>query len=123
MSDREAQRIAEQVVQIVAELPDRTSPDDWPEAMLVTADELRDIVSDAVLAAPACDRPPEALLLDETILKIREIAFDWLHSTGDANAHATMKRIYDLADAKLHAALRTEQGRGAAAPDSERPKG
>lgn len=61
MSDREAQWIAEQVVQIVAELPDRTSPDDWPEAMLVTADELRDIVSDAVLAAPAWDRPPEAL--------------------------------------------------------------
>lgn len=28
------------VIQRVAELPDRTSPDDWPEAMLVTAEEL-----------------------------------------------------------------------------------
>jgi hypothetical protein len=28
----------------VAELPDRTSPDDWPEAMLVTSEELRAIV-------------------------------------------------------------------------------
>jgi len=33
------------VIQRVAELPDRTSPQDWPEAMLVTADELRVILS------------------------------------------------------------------------------
>jgi hypothetical protein len=32
------------VIQQVAELPDRTSPDDWPDAMLVTADELRQIL-------------------------------------------------------------------------------
>jgi len=32
------------IVRDVAELPDRDSPDDWPEAMLVTADELRSIV-------------------------------------------------------------------------------
>lgn len=35
---------AGRVVQAVAELPDRTSLDDWPEAMLVTGDELHDIV-------------------------------------------------------------------------------
>ena len=38
-------------IQRVAELPDRTSPDDWPEAMLVTADELRVILADALEAA------------------------------------------------------------------------
>lgn len=32
------------VVRDVAELPDRTSPDDWPEALLVTAEELREIL-------------------------------------------------------------------------------
>lgn len=32
--------IAERIAKDVAELSDRTSPDDWPEAMLVTADEL-----------------------------------------------------------------------------------
>lgn len=32
------------IVNDVAELPDRTSPDDWPDAMLVTADELRNIM-------------------------------------------------------------------------------
>ena len=28
------------VIVDVSELPDRSSPDDWPEALLVTADEL-----------------------------------------------------------------------------------
>lgn len=50
MTDLEAQAeaLAQQVVQDVAELPDRTSPDDWPEAMLVTSEELRSIVSAAL---------------------------------------------------------------------------
>lgn len=38
--------LVDRIVQRVAELPDRASPDDWPEAMLVTADELRTIVDD-----------------------------------------------------------------------------
>lgn len=36
--------VTDRVVRRVAELPDRTSPQDCPEAMLVTADELRKIV-------------------------------------------------------------------------------
>lgn len=36
--------IADRVTRDVAELPDRTSPDEWPEAMLVTEKELRAIV-------------------------------------------------------------------------------
>ena len=36
--------VADEIVQAVSELPDRSSPDDWPEAMIVTSDELRDIV-------------------------------------------------------------------------------
>jgi hypothetical protein len=38
----------DRLIQEVAELPDRTSPDDWPEAMLVTADELRTILRAAL---------------------------------------------------------------------------
>lgn len=34
-----------QIIRDVAELPDRTSPDDWPEALLVTATELRKILA------------------------------------------------------------------------------
>jgi L-aminopeptidase/D-esterase-like protein len=36
--------IVDLIVRDVAELPDRTSPDDWPEAMIVTATELRQII-------------------------------------------------------------------------------
>lgn len=36
--------VAARVCRDVAELPDRSSPEDWPEAMLVTAGELRRIV-------------------------------------------------------------------------------
>lgn len=37
-------RIINLIVRDVAELPDRTSPEDWPEAMLVTDHELRGIL-------------------------------------------------------------------------------
>jgi len=48
----------ERVIQRVAELPDRASPDDWPEAMLVTADELREILEgeEGELAEAEADR-------------------------------------------------------------------
>jgi hypothetical protein len=36
--------LANRIVRDVAELPDRSSPDDWPEAMIVTDAELREIV-------------------------------------------------------------------------------
>ncbi|GAA4475438.1 hypothetical protein [Gluconacetobacter asukensis] len=39
------------VLQAVAELPDRSSPDDAPDMMLVTADELASIVRAAIDAA------------------------------------------------------------------------
>lgn len=45
--------IAIRVVQRVAELPDRTSPVDWPDAMLVTSAELQFIVTDEINNAAA----------------------------------------------------------------------
>lgn len=47
------------VLRDVAELPDRNSPEDWPDAMLVTGAELRQII---VTHAPA--EPVNARLLD-----------------------------------------------------------
>lgn len=44
--DAREEEMITRVVRRVAELPDRTSPDEWPEAMLVTADELQQIVSE-----------------------------------------------------------------------------
>ena len=45
--------VARAVVLSVSELPDRTSPDDWPDAMLVTAEELTDAVTTAITAYEA----------------------------------------------------------------------
>lgn len=39
------QRVMDDIVREVAELPDRTSPEDRPDMMLVTADELRAILA------------------------------------------------------------------------------
>lgn len=46
-----ANRVVECVLQDVSELPDRTSPNDAPEMMLVTGDELADIIRAALTAA------------------------------------------------------------------------
>ena len=53
-----ADTIATAACQRVAELPDRDSPADWPEAMLVTGDELHMIVREAVIEAQAAPAHP-----------------------------------------------------------------
>ena len=45
--------LVQRIVRDVAELPDRDSPEDWPEAMLVTGDELAEIVRSALAAGGA----------------------------------------------------------------------
>lgn len=55
----------EEAVRHVAELPDRTSPANWPEAMLVTSDELREILSTLIAALddlPDSGETPAALV-------------------------------------------------------------
>lgn len=37
--------LVDDIIRDVAELPDRTSPEGWPEAMLVTEEELRRILT------------------------------------------------------------------------------
>ncbi|PWB21363.1 hypothetical protein DCO45_02905 [Comamonas sp. JNW] len=60
--------MADQICQRVAELPDRDSPADWPEAMLVTPDELRNIILDAIndaAQAVAAQAAPAAVAVPE----------------------------------------------------------
>lgn len=54
-ADAGVEEVISGIIQEIAELPDRTSPVAWPEAMLVTADELRSILQ-AVLVSPAATR-------------------------------------------------------------------
>lgn len=46
-----ARTLAERLTLDVAELPDRTSPDDWPEAMLITDSELRQMAEAVIREA------------------------------------------------------------------------
>ena len=50
ITKEEAEAVIQEVLYDVANLPDRSSPDDWPEAMLVTEKELKQILLDALLA-------------------------------------------------------------------------
>lgn len=53
--------LIERIVKRIAELPDRSSPDDWPEAMLVTAEELDFILRDELAGEFASPFMCEAL--------------------------------------------------------------
>lgn len=70
------------IIQRVAELPDRSSPDEWPEAMLVTADELGAIVRDVVGA--------EVTRLQAENEKLRA----WAQHKSECD---TWKRLYSIA--------------------------
>jgi uncharacterized coiled-coil protein SlyX len=53
-------RFIGEVIQNVAELPDRNSPDDWPEAMLVTSEELKAILLAVHDDVPAVTHAPDS---------------------------------------------------------------
>lgn len=48
--------LVQKIVRDVAELPDRTSPEDWPEAMLVTSKELAGIIRKALSATQPTEK-------------------------------------------------------------------
>lgn len=64
-----AKKFADMVILDVSEIPDRTSPDDFPEAMLVTGQELRGIIEKhfATSATAAPLTPEEVAHLFEVI--------------------------------------------------------
>jgi len=67
--------IAENVCQRVAELPDRDSPADWPEAMLVTGPELIDVVTCEITQALAsAPQAPAAPAMDALALAMGSTA-------------------------------------------------
>ncbi|MCO5355117.1 hypothetical protein [Acidovorax kalamii] len=61
---KEREAMVREICRAVAELPDRNSPEDWPEAMLVTHEELADILR-ASLAASAGSEPVAFLVCTE----------------------------------------------------------
>ena len=67
-----AREIIAKAEQEICELPDRTSPEDWPELMLVTGEELRLILEDDIAAAfaEAEARAFERAAADTAVLEI-----------------------------------------------------
>lgn len=62
-----ADSIATAICQRVAELGDRSSPEDWPEAMLVTGDELHLIAREAVIEAQETSAAAAPVVLPEPV--------------------------------------------------------
>jgi len=76
----------QEIIQQVAELPNRTSPDDWPEAMLVTADELQCILETALrdLASALQQTQAENLELKQRIQNGERVLGSLLEHKGKA---------------------------------------
>lgn len=79
--------LIDRIIRDVAELPDRTSPEDWPEAMLVTAGELRGIIGGYLADLSA---RLETTAWEATQLK--NLHADLLRDFNDAEIRATRAR-------------------------------
>ena len=71
-----ADSIATAICQRVAELGDLSSPEDWPEAMLVTGDELHLIAREAVIEAQETSAAAAPVVLPEPVAFALEWTFD-----------------------------------------------
>ncbi len=98
-----ARELADKMVLDVCELPDRTSPEDWPEAMLVTSEELHAMVMDRVLAfaaearrdalgeaAQVADRQLEIIDVSQSLAAVVTDAIRALIPSAERGADATV---------------------------------
>jgi len=114
-----AKYIASRVCQTVADMDDRTSPADWPEAMLVTGKELQSIVEAAVEAEAHALTPELSKILGTMCFQCIPFA-QALRAAG----HTIKSRAEDEQAAVLHwmlghYATHGEDWRTAAAADME----
>ncbi len=112
-------RIAESICQTIAEIPDRSSPDDDPDMMLVTSDELHTIVVCAL--ENEAERQAHSLPGDvggdlDRLLTLIETA----HEHGDEIA--IVEQAAKVRAALTPSALSGDAGEGLAAIASERTR-
>lgn len=82
-----ARELADEFVRDVCELPDRTSPEDWPEALLITGEELHEMLlafarSVAADAREEALRDAEARAYAETLITDIGTRIDCEHNKG-----------------------------------------
>jgi hypothetical protein len=85
----------------VAELPDRTSPDDWPEAMLVTAPELDRLLREHFGEAPLSETPPSGTAKVPKRMTTIEDAFP-LAGEYESDARYHWRERWDAAKSYVH---------------------
>ena len=112
----DAKALAVAVCRDVAELPDRNSPEDWPEAMLVTANELEEIIlSKFVRLNPSSDygKPYESVA-HAAAQGRKEMAY----ATAVLSGLITDSRCNYIARPgdQCKKCMRVHDGKGAAAP-------
>jgi hypothetical protein len=95
----------EQIIRRVAELSDRTSPDDWPEAMLVTAEELRDILNeelqDGCARSQGTVSQPPSLSPEVELERVRALIATWREQAEqDFETQVEAKRDYVTAGSR-----------------------
>ena len=103
--DKQNMEWIDNVLRDVAELPDRNSPEDWPEAMLVTGAELRQIIVTHAPAEAQQDVPEEAW--DD--IKLAEMI---MSDCGFSSRYAPLKERIAKRIAKHVAAKTNPQAKG-----------
>lgn len=111
-SDKLEQEIA-RVVQSVNEWDDRTSPEEYPEHLLITSEELADILRRFIDALTVT--PLEWRMLDNgtawskmTAVGLMYQATDhgWMHRNGNLNATTGIEAAKEAAQADFNARIR-----------------
>lgn len=93
-------RFISNIIQMVCEIPDRTSPDDQPEMMLVTGEDLDNIVSIAFERADEADEHLSALPVsagpteeevERGAIQVHNLVTGavWSHGNVDSRGYAT----------------------------------
>ena len=111
-SDKLEQEIA-RVVQSVNEWDDRTSPDDYPEHLLITSEELSDILrqfTDALIVTSLewrmLDNGTAWSQMTPVGLMYHATDHGWMHRNGNLNATNGIEAAKEAAQADFNARIR-----------------
>lgn len=100
----------ELIIRDVAELPERTSPDNWPEALILTSDELEEILSKHFTDSfPYIQKAAELIWFDNGMvnrlepLESKLELFDaWLIQQPEVNLMRIESELAQLSESELN---------------------
>lgn len=104
-SDNLVERLVADIIRDVVELPDRDSPDDWPDAMLVTSEELGLIVQRNLSDRIEQLERDGATVSKKEIVRQRDAAMDALLVARDALKPFASPPLYVFDSDRLYAPM------------------